>query len=387
MMINVKNYGAVGDGVANDHEAIQKAFFAGERDVFIPKGIYAVDKPLMIPSHRHILADRKARIVFVAKKMLSQNEFLLTNADVEDGNEDITVEGGVWDGGFGREYNKKSSDIFEINSASGTCLNFVGVKNLKLLDITVANPVGYYTRLSRVRNFEIKNICFSSEKQGPNQDGLHFGGYVRDGKVENVRAVTKGQTNDDLIAINADDSIVRQENRGIACGPIENIVIRNVYAEDCHTAVRIASVTSAIRNITIENLYAGVRCFGINMDGNRYCRTPLFIENSAPHGVGNISGVRIENCTLFFSENARNPLALIDVEEHCSNFEIVGFSRPEKKDRFFERPTLLARNLVSEKVTAGGKTSEITEKSQEIRVNGDVSYIRLDSDYLDGRLN
>ena len=128
-MVNVKTFGAVGDGKHNDFTALQSALFAGERDISIPSGTYTVDRPLKIPSHRHIHAEPDARIIFIAAKPMTESDFLLTNADTEDGNEDITLEGGIWDGGFGHEYNQKPGDIYTINSTSGACLNFISVKS------------------------------------------------------------------------------------------------------------------------------------------------------------------------------------------------------------------------------------------------------------------
>ncbi len=324
-----------------------------------------------------MLADGEARVVFVASRPMTQTDFLLTNADTEDGNEDITIEGGIWDGGFGRELNRKSSDIFEIGSTSGTCLNFITVKGLRLLDMTVTNPVAYYIRLGRVRDFVIRDIRFASDMMGFNQDGVHFSGYCRDGLVENVRAITKGQTNDDLLAFNADDSIQRQENWGLTCGPIENITCRNIYAEDCHTAIRMASITAPIRHIRIENLYAGCRCMGINMDGLRYCKTPLLIETSAPHGVGDISDVVITDMTAFYTAATLKTPALIDLEEHCGGVELVNFSRPMEKDASPETPTLLARNLTHQTITADGKEVSLTDKQMKCELYGDIRSIRL----------
>lgn len=43
--VNVKDYGAVGDGVADDSEAIEKAIMAARgRRVFVPKGNYRIAK-------------------------------------------------------------------------------------------------------------------------------------------------------------------------------------------------------------------------------------------------------------------------------------------------------------------------------------------------------
>ena len=377
-MISVLQCGAAGDGLHGDRAAIQAALDAGDRDVLIPAGVYVVDGPLRVPSRRHIHADPEARVVFVARRPMTQTDFLLTNADTEDGGEDITVEGGVWDGGYGRPLNRKSADLFEIGSCSGTCVNFVGVRGLRLLNMTVQNPVGYYIRLGRVRDFTISHIRFASELAGPNQDGVHFGGGCRDGLVEDVRAVTPGQTNDDLLAFNADDSIQRQENRGLTCGPIENIVCHDIWAEDCHTAVRMSSITAPIRHIRIENLYAGVRCFGLNMDALRYCRTPLFRESDAPRGVGDVSDVKITNMTAFFSRPLENQFALLDIEQHCDGVELTGLRRPADRDARPDAPTLLARNLTRQTIVADGRATRLTAKDEVCEIRGPISDLRLE---------
>ncbi len=375
-MISVKDYGAVGDGKHNDYIAIQAALAAGDRDIYIPSGTYMIDQTLKVPSHRHIHADATARIVFIASKPMTEDDFLITNSDIEDGNEDITLEGGIWDGGFGHEYNQKPRDIYTINSTSGACLNFIFVKNLNLLRLTVANPIGYYIRMGRLNRFEINDITLTSDLMNPNQDGIHFSGFCRNGLVENVRC-SDGQTNDDLLAFNADDGIQRQENRGLTSGPIENIVCRNIYAENCHTAIRMSSITSPIRNILIENLYAGVRAYAINMDALRYCRVPLFAENAAPNGVGNVSNITITNMTAFFTSKATNTSCLIVMEQHCNNVELINFSRPMDKDAFPAVPTLRARYLTHQTIEADGKVSRLTEKEQVCLVNGDLRSLKL----------
>ena len=307
---------------------------------------------------------------------MTESDFLLTNADPEEGNEDITLEGGIWDGGFGHEYNQKPGDIYTINSTSGACMNFVSVKNLKLLNLTVANPIGYYIRMGRLNQFEIKDITLTADAMNFNQDGIHFSGYCRNGVVENIRGLN-GQPNDDLLAFNADDGIQRQENRGLTCGPIENIVCRNIYAEDCHTAIRMSSITSPIRNIRIENLYAGVRAYAINMDGLRYCRVPLFAEDAAPNGVGNVSDVRITGMTAFFTRRAHDPSCLIVLEQHCDNVELINFSRPMDKDAFPDTATLQARYLIHQSIEADGKVTELTAKEQTCVIEGDLHALKL----------
>ncbi|MFA7672431.1 MAG: glycosyl hydrolase family 28-related protein, partial [Clostridia bacterium] len=226
-LINIKDTGAIGDGITDDSESIQKALDAGCQTVVIPGGNYRIATTLKVHSDTFLSADNDAHLFVCGESPHHRGDFLLTNADPITGNLNITIKGGIWDGGFGGKYNVKNKDLFDPNANSGACLNFVGVKNLILTDMVIANSVTYYMRFSRIENFVIKNIGFRSEQLSYNQDGLHFGGEVRNGYVENIRALSDGQTNDDMIALNADDSIERLENRDLARGDIENIYIKD----------------------------------------------------------------------------------------------------------------------------------------------------------------
>ena len=116
--------------------------------------------------------------------------------------------------------------------------------------------------------------------------------------MKNIRALTRGQTNDDMIALNADDCVQRVENFDLSRAAIEDITFENIYAENCYTVVRVLSVTAPIKNIIIKNVYAGYRNYVINADGARYCRTPLFNEKDYPSGVGCISNFVMENVVV-----------------------------------------------------------------------------------------
>lgn len=263
-----------------------------------------------------------------------RGDFLITNSDFENGNENITITGGIWDGNNQGKFNTKP-DLFDKNGYSGTVVNFFNVKNLTLKDMTIANSVVYNTRFSKVEDFLIEDIRFFSEKKAFNQDGIHFGGDVRNGIVRNIKAVSKGQTNDDLIALNADDSIERIENMDITRGVIENILIENIEAEDCHTIVRMLSVYSPIRNIKMKNIKAGFREYALNLDGARYCRTPLFKEEEYPQGCGVIENIEIENFECWASKKAgffKKNKSCISFESKLENFIIKGFKRNMSKD-------------------------------------------------------
>ncbi len=345
MLVNIKDFGAIGDGIADDSPAIQKALDSGSPVVEIPDGNYRIVTTLKVPSFTRIEASRKARIFSCGDTPKKQGDFLLSNGDHEHGNTQITICGGIWDGNNTGIFNTKNPDIFAPDAWSGTVLNFFNVTNLVLENLVVANSVVYYTRFGKIDNFVIRNIGFLSDSPGFNQDGLHFSGCCRNGLIENVAALTHGQTNDDMLALNADDSLERLENRGLLRGPIENMIFRNVFAENCHTAIRMLSVTSPIRNIRFENIKCGCRAYAINLDAARYCRTPLFKNTDFPDGVGDISNIVIDNMEVWKTGKLDTPL--ICNETNSRNVAVRNFRRAVERDTRPDVPLIVTRNTIS----------------------------------------
>lgn len=230
----------------------------------------------------------------------------------------------------------------------------------------MANSVVYFVRLCLIDSFRIEKIRFQAEQLSFNQDGLHFGGGCRNGWVEDVGAVTDGETNDDLLALNADDSMVRLENLDLVCGDIENITFRNIYAENCYTIVRLLSVEHAIRNIRFFDVHCGCRKYAVNMDGARYCRTPLFQEEEYPRGCGCIEDVLFENMTVYSTDDgveegktSQDAPPLILGETRCRRLSIRNFCRDTAREKApLFRPTLSIGNLVGAHVTVGDQMGE-----------------------------
>ena len=340
MICNVKDFGAVGDGVNDDSIPIQKALLGGRREVYIPPGNYRIRHTLRVDSFTTIRAAEQARLFVCGETVHGPDDFLLTNRDFVSGNAAIHISGGVWDGNKTGRTNVKDPDLFNLNACSGTVLNFHNVRDLELSGLTVADSVVYFIRLCLLDGFVIRDIDFRSSVIENNQDGLHFNGWVRNGLIENIRAVTPGETNDDLIALNADDAMNRLENNGMVCGPIENLVFRNLCAENCHTAIRMLSFISPIRNLRFEHVVTGCRCFALNLDAARYCRTPLFQDQDFPNGVGWIEDVEIDGLRVWWSTPGSRK-ALIDCETRVRNFTIRNWQRDTARDCAPEVATLV----------------------------------------------
>ena len=337
-------------------------------------GVYPISRTLLVSSHTTIKADRGAKMLLVGERK-KRGDFLLSNKDPERGNEDICITGGIWDGNNQRPENTKP-DIFDKNGYSGAVLNFVGVRGLVLRDMVIANSVTYYIRMAHLHHFEIQNIDFISDTFGVNQDGLHFGGDVKHGVVRHIRALSYGQTNDDMIALNADDSVERVENLDLPRDAIEDISFEDIYTENCHTIIRMLSVTAPIRNVRFKNIYGGFRCYAINLDGARYCRTPLFREEEYPDGVGCIEGVTFENFTcrpicdlpLDFGGTKSTPPCAIMMESLADHVVLNGF-RMIRESAEKVIPALHVTNVVGQAVIADGKRYDLKTKQDKIALD------------------
>lgn len=362
--VNVYDFGADGTGVADSSEAFALAVLKAKNDkktLYIPQGRFRIEHTIRIPSDFYIYAEPNARIYLGGERKKQKGDFLLTNDDHENGNVNIHIEGGIWDGNNKGAGNAKP-DIFDKNGYSGTVLNFCSVKGLCLKDMVVANSVTYNIRMAKLENFYIDNIAFLSDVPGHNQDGLHFNGEVRHGIARNIRALSYGQTNDDLIAINADDSMERVENLGMVRGAVEDIVFENLYAENCHTIIRLLSVYSPIRNLTFRNVYGGYRCYAINLDGARYCRTPLFSEDEYPAGCGIIENVKIENMVCYPTSESGTPAVFF--ESLADNFVINNFSIISQSEASPNVTALHAANITETEITADVEKIVFTDKKQ-----------------------
>lgn len=373
---SVLEFGAKGDGIRDDYHAFQEALNSGANVVTIPQGIYWISQTLKINSNTHIIADRCAKIVMKSVSRRKRNEFLLSNSDTVNGNKNIKITGGIWDGNNTAPENAKP-DLFDKEGYSGAMLNFVNVDHLVLNDMVLSNSVTFYVRLCKVHHFEIENIDFVCDNFGQNQDGLHFGGDVKHGKVKNIRALSYGQTNDDMIALNADDCIERVENLDLCRDTIEDITFENIFAENCYTIIRMLSVTAEIKNLQFKNIYGGFRCNAINADGARYCRTPLFREEDYPTGVGKISNIYFENFTCFpvlelplnFGGPRAIPQIALLLESHMDRFTISNFNYLGNPEDLKRCPAVKATNLVEQKICADQKEYFLENKEDVMVLN------------------
>jgi len=132
---------------------------------------------------------------------------------------------------------------------------FYSVKNLKLSDMTIKDPTNFAVTMDRVSYFTVEDITFDYNDGNPyslNMDGIHLDGNCHFGVIRNL----KGACRDDLVALNADEG---------SAGPITDIEIDGLFAEECHSAVRLLTVHHRLERVHISNVFGTYYqyCIGI----------------------------------------------------------------------------------------------------------------------------
>jgi len=358
MAINVKTFGARGDGTGDDSGAIQKALDAGKGLVEIPAGKYAIGKTLKVGSGTAIKANPDAHIFYSDGAGVDSRSFLLANSDPEKGNAEITVEGGIWDGN--NPGNPRGAD--NSSEYTGTLLDFCNVRGLVLRNMVLQDGEAYFIRLGEVQGFTVEGISFRTKHIRPNQDGIHLGGFCEDGVISNISGVGKAVPNDDVVALNADDALGRVQNIGLKCGPIRRIRISDIRAEDAHTFVRILSVNSPIEDVEITGIRGGCAACAINMDAARKCKVPIFDENDPKFagGVGEVNRVSIKDLEVYKTTRGMDN-TLVDVMTRTNGFSVEDFRRDYSRDKNPGVPTLNVERVGSASIHLAGLDGEQVE--------------------------
>ena len=144
-IINVKMYGATGDGICDDTEALQKAFDSNEYStIIIPKGTYKISKTLVVKTNINIQMDRDAEII-----ANSEMDYMILYNNVN------------YQGSYERSFNRfieggKLNGNFKVKEALLTLQGYlyVTLSNIVFLNF---NKTGLRTKLAGTRGNEL--IC------------------------------------------------------------------------------------------------------------------------------------------------------------------------------------------------------------------------------------
>ena len=210
--INVRLFGAIGDGIANDTQSIQKAIDFAPRNstIYFPAGEYLVDaekdKQLKLKSNINIELNPFATIKVIPNANTNYELFLLSNV------ENVYIKGGTlkgdkeehlgttgeWGHGFKLEFTKNVNvENVNIEDFWGDGISFGGktyegrpidtylkdvyIKNCRRQGISVTNADGLYGQ-----NIHISDIAGTMPESGIDFEPDHSSGVLKNIHLRNV---------------------------------------------------------------------------------------------------------------------------------------------------------------------------------------------------------
>lgn len=275
-LLNVRDFGALGDGVHLDTAAIQAAIASAPKGarVVLPKGVYR-STPIFLKSHmtlelqegavllgheeREAYGMLPSKIAMAAQDIPRYLSFwegeptkayasLLTGIDLEDvkivgqGIVDANAQKGTW--------------WIEPRVKRGAwrprTIYLVNCHNILVEGITIRNSPSWTVHPVRCSHIQFLNLSLQNPKESPNTDGID------PESCQHIHIIgVEFSLGDDCIAIKSGKYVLPQKE----LVPSENIRIRNCMMAYGHGAVVIGSeVSGGVRNVVVE------KCFFKNTD-------------------------------------------------------------------------------------------------------------------------
>ncbi|MBQ1259293.1 MAG: hypothetical protein IIX97_04215 [Clostridia bacterium] len=253
-----------GDGIHDDTLGIQELIDSGVCEVSLPapKKFYIISKPLELPSNFRLVLPRFAEIrlakgsncLMLKNKTTKREDHVprvglweqLLSYSPDHPCENIEVRGGIWNfNNLEQLPNPIQTKNFGDGDYCGFGFLFYNVKGLVISSLTLKDPVNFAVTLDTVSYFTVEDIIFDFNYGNPlacNMDGIHIDGNCHFGHIRNL----KGACYDDLVALNADEG---------TNGPISHIDINGIYAEDCHSALRMLTVQNKVSHVHVSNVH------------------------------------------------------------------------------------------------------------------------------------
>ena len=281
---DVRTYGAVGDGKADDTAAIQKAIdecsAAGGGRVVLEHGTFWI-KPIMLKDGVDLHLERSATIMasgdwrdypgrgslrsVVSEDMPRGRDSALITADCAHG---VSLTGGGAINGnseaFVRLLPKESWGKWRYDRIGGTeqspprVVLFAGCTDVLVQDVTITNqPANWAYMIHDCDRVNVDRAKVFSNVYYPNNDGIHINSS-RDVTVSNCKVVA----GDDALVIRAQNRSFR-DKRPRVC---ERVTVVNCQLRGYTDGIRLAWCRDGvIRDCTISNCTITDSCRGINI--------------------------------------------------------------------------------------------------------------------------
>ncbi len=208
--VDVRAYGAVGDGTSDDTASIQNAIDTGAANVYIPDGTYMIDALISLSPKSNQKIQLSENAILKAIPNTSENYSIITLKDVTN----IEISGGTLLGernehvgelgqwGFGIMIYTNTNNIVIRNLSSkdfwgdgiyiGSGESPTGIaKNILIENIVCDNNRRQGISITHAENVTIKSSTFKNTKGTPPESGIDLepnsGCYVKNVSIENCK--------------------------------------------------------------------------------------------------------------------------------------------------------------------------------------------------------
>ncbi|MFB6456476.1 hypothetical protein ACE38W_14480 [Chitinophaga sp. Hz27] len=328
--VNIFWYGPANNGVTDDVAKIQAAVDRSFSDsvglVKINKLRAKTTKAITVPSNTTIEA--YGSYIELAS---GSNDDILRNADVTNGNKNIRIFGGTWNG---RGWSQTRT-IAGTVAASKFCFGFFFHKcdNVEVGNVEVDSTRSWGIAAVVSKNIHVHDVRF---EQNPFLPGSTNVGLAENGDgftflADNVVAENiSGFTNDDMVGVGSGQPIFGGVLAPFESHDYSNIMIRNIRPEirtdtiPTWRAVGLYSIGGKwLRNITVENTN------GVSTSGGVIIADPM-------GNMGNFSNIQLHNintATRSVSGYSATQFGIITVEAaNVDHLVVDGGSRNEKQN-------------------------------------------------------
>lgn len=263
-MLNLKDFGAIGDGKFMNTEVFQTAIDAtaikGE-GLCIPAGTYLTGtinlKGVSLYLEAGAVIKASSSIEDYPEQAYVHNEMGPLKALIVNlGADNVSITGMGTIDLSGKSFydttvmnvpetkvpmNEKqvSECTYPIGTRPGQCIFFHNSKNIRISGITIVDAPCWTLSFSECENVRLTNLTIDTDLNVPNDDGIHISSCK--GVIISDCNISSG---DDCIAL----SCITNWDK-----PCEDVVITNCVLRSCSKAIVVGYVYSVVRNVTISN--------------------------------------------------------------------------------------------------------------------------------------
>ncbi|VVB04152.1 unnamed protein product [Arabis nemorensis] len=338
-IFDIRSFGAKGDGVSDDSEALVGAWKAACKvaggKVEIPAGKEFMVKPVTLqgPCKEETLVQIEGTLVALEKvgswpksSLFQWLNFKLVSHVTIQGSGTLDGRGSNWWNLDTYQTQKKNKYIPPMKP---TALRFYRSDNVTVRDISIVNSPLCHLKFDNSDGVKVNNITISSPANSPNTDGIH---------LQNTRNVEIQHSNiacgDDCVSIQTGSSNVHIHH--INCGPghgisigglgkdksvacVSDIVVEDIYIQNTLAGVRIKTWQGGlgvVKNLTFSNIQ--VTDVQIPIEINQYyCGKSNKCKNQTR--AVSISGIKYSNIVGSFTVHpvrieCSNNVPCMDVE-------------------------------------------------------------------------